>query len=278
MGKDNTLLLVGAAGAAYFLFIKPQMTAAAQQAAIPASPGTPYSGTPVPGSNTTNVIAPTTNYPYLTADAPLPLPAGFNQTYYLQYVYPAMLQMNGNVGSHDYVFTSDEANQYLANYVDIQEWIKSLPTNKTPLQHLVYHWQTYAVPEQRTFLPLWSANPSQWVPPPPAKHSGIFKDILMGVTAVAGVVITAAGTVVTLGTTTVPLGALTAAALTAESQIKGVQQVGFNGDDSLSDEECQILFTGSAVLIDILPFYNQANNKVVKQINNKLHLLLNQYS
>jgi hypothetical protein len=256
----NPLVVAGGLAAAYFLFIKPT---------VPATPSTVPLSTVPPAGTTTE---PLTSYPYLINGAPLPMPSVFNQAYYLTYIYPAMIAQNSNVSNPAYTLSQTDAINYLANYTDVSQWANNASAqgggrHDTPYQAAVYHWHTYGVPEQRTFLPLPWTNPAQWVPAPVKTGSSVFGDVLKGLTVVGAGVLEVASA----GTLTPVVAPTAALALSAESSIKGTCPVP-------SDDELQILFTGAWVLTNILPYYNQTNKKVVKQINNTLHSLLNQYA
>jgi hypothetical protein len=265
MGKSiSPVLLMGGGLAAYLLLSNKSSPGGA-------SPVTSLLSNLTGGGSVAPVNSgPQTTYPYLITGAPLPIPDSFSQSYYINEIYPAMYAVNSNVKNPAYTLTQAEASQYETNYTDLQGWLRSFKSG-TPYQHLVYHWHTYGVPDQRTFLPLPWANPAQWVPPPPNTKSsgGIFSDILKAVTVIGGgVAIVASG-----GALAPVVGPATSLALTAEGQIHGV-----NSAVAPNDAELEILFTGGAIWAQIAPFYNQADQARVKAVNNQLYYLLNRFS
>lgn len=266
--SDKTLIYVGVGAAAYFLVIKPALSGSSTSGSSLLSSLLP-SATP----SNTGAASPAllTTYPYLVANAP-PIPTAYDDSYYKNYIYPAMLAADGNVGQPKYTISQDEANNYGANYTDVAQWANNTgpeggARHQTPLQAYQYHWHTYGVPEQRTFLPLPWNDPANWVPPPPSPKSGLFKGILIAVTAVAAGVVE----VVSVGTLTPVVAPAAAAAITAESQINGA-------NDALSNEEIAILLSGAYIINEILPFYNQAQPTAVRAINAVLQPLLAEYA
>jgi len=255
----------------------------ASGATVYSAPGTPQSlttATPLtagPWTNTAAISAGNpTGYIYLVNGAPLPIPSGYDSSYYATYIYPAMVQANGNVGSKDFVFPNGSgfADQYLANYVDVQQWLASfkipLPMGERQHNQLVYHWQTYGAIEQRTFLPLPWQYPVNWVPPPPKVESGLDK-----VLTVALQVATEVGGVVASPVTGGASVYAAQVAVAAESQIKGVNEP---VDYGLNDTEIECVITGAAVANQILPLFANVAPNMVNAIYDKMASIVNSYN
>lgn len=180
------------------------------------------------------------------------VPATFNKSYYLAYQYPAMLAANPNVGNPNYTLTQAEASQYLANYLDLQQFFQNNAPgfNGVPksdvLASLQYHWKVFGVPEQRTFLPLMPQSNVPYVyPPVPAKpvSSGGFLSVLGDIAKIAAPVVA----------------------------ILGID------DRRLNAQEVEVLVSGSAIIKNILPFYLNSDKQLVTLIDNKVNELLTQY-
>lgn len=218
---------------------------------------------------------PGTTYPYLTSNAPA-LPAAYNNAYYLNYIRPAMIAANSNVANPGYTLTQSDANVYMNNYVDVAQWannattLKQNVTKHTVLGALQYHWHTYGVPDQRSFLPLPWIDPQQWVPPPQNTKSsggGIFGSILKAVTVIGGGILEVASA----GALTPIVAPATAAALQLEGQIHGPI-------NQLNDAEIDLIVTSGLVIKKILPFYLQVAPELVDSIEFRLDDLISKYA
>jgi hypothetical protein len=281
MKISSTTIAIGGV-AAYFLFIKPAMDGTASPATsilntiIPGSVPTP-TVTNAPVTSAGNTTSSGTTYPYLVPGAP-PLPAAFDKGYYLSYILPAMVQANPNVRNANYTLNATDLANYSDNYLDVTQWANTgCPQgggcHMNFDQALQFHWTTYGPGDNRTFLPLPWNDMNAWAPAPiiaaPKKSSGLFKGILQAVTAIGAGVLE----VGSAGALTPVVAPAAAAALSAESKING-----FTILPKLNDAEKEVLLTGSAIIIDILPFYNQSQPKAVRVINAKLHNLLSEYA
>ena len=203
--------------------------------------------------NTTASAAASAAYPYLVTGAPA-LPSSYSQAYYLSYIYPAMVKANPNVTNPSYTLTSGDAAQYMANYQDVSTWanlsstINSKQAGGTVLGALQYHWHTYGVPQQRTFLWLNPPDTAAYVPaqsnPNSSGSSSTFSDILSTAGTVASYAIALAG-----------------------PQNQG----------SLNDLDIETIVTASAVIKNILPFYKNSNNSFVVSFDNELDQILTRY-
>lgn len=180
-----------------------------------------------------------------TSNAPA-APAVFSTAYYLQYQYPAMLAANPNIGNPSYTLTPAEANQYLSNYLDIAQWAgtvvpKQFPTTQAAAQ---YHWKTYGVAEKRTFLPLIPQDRSTYTP---AQSNGNTS----GGGDWVGEALQIAGTVAAFFGTT---------------------------DLLLNNKEAEVVITGSAVAMGILPFYYNQPGSLALNIDDRLNTIVKQYT
>lgn len=247
----KTLLIGGAAVAGYFLFVAPGGAAPFNFGTGTAAANNPASGA-VPTTYGINTAGGVANY-------------------------AALAQANPNLLNPNYHMTLPEAQQYLSNYLDLQQglpgWVNhkvnGVTTRSLP-EAAQLHWTIYGCAEKRIFLPLQPPSIKPYVPPPAnpkSSGSGVFGTLLKAVTIAAGGVITVA----TGGAAAPLVAAGESAALTAESAIHGTS-------DLLNDAECQILFQGAAILNDVLPIYGAADPVLVATINNRLNELLTQYS
>lgn len=232
----DTLLIVGGVGVAAYLLLSGK-----------SAPGTSIVSTlqnvassVLPGSGTT--------YPYLIPGAP-GLPAAYNQAYYLTYIRPAMLAANGNINNPGYTLSQTDANNYLANYTDINEWahsasvLKESQTGGTVLGAAQFHWHNNGVAEQRTFLPLPWNDPTQWVPPPVNNKSSGSGSTLSTIAEVAGIA----------------------------AMFVGPEPV-------LNDTEINLVITSAAIIKKILPFYLEVEPDLVDSVSFKLDNLIAQYA
>lgn len=190
-----------AAGAGLFLYAKSKTTSlSSTQTGAGNNPSTGTSGSESTTSVTTSNGG--TVYPYVTSGAP-DFPSVYNQQYYLQYIYPNMQKANPNILNPNYTLTANDAAQYILNYDNVNTWA-NLPSTLNSSQVSAqgggilgacrYHWKTYGVPQQRTFLWLYPPDTTAYVAPPGKSSSGsIFSTILSDVASVAGAAISLAG-------------------------------------------------------------------------------------
>lgn len=219
MAKNNTMLYLGGAGVLAYLLLKPKT----------ATVVTPGGAITVPG-------------------APAP-PASYSDAYYLAYQYPAMVAANPNITNPNYTLTASEANQYMQNYLELQQWLPtvvphSFPNNQAALQ---FHWKTYGVAQKYTFLPLIPPKNANWVhPPTTASSSGGGFPWSTVLTTAATVAIAIIG--------------------------PGPQQI-----RRLNDAEIDLIINGSAIAKHIVPLYAQADHKLAVAIDNKINELITDY-
>lgn len=185
--------------------------------------------------------------PYLVPGAPA-LPAAYNQAYYLNYEYPAIVGYNPNVTNPNYVLTAADAQAYYSNYLDIQQWAASVVPSKFPnLQSaLQYHWNVYGVPDKRSFVAFVPPDNANWVPPPVNNNSSgssfLFSSILGDVASVA------------------------------------VAFAGPQNTDRLNDLDLELLFNGSAIARAVVPMYAQTSHDQAVAIFEKINDVLTDYS
>lgn len=178
---------------------------------------------------------------------------GGNGSYYTCSNYAALLAADPNLGNPNYIMTPAQVNQYMANYADIREampsWVGHKYGNGAPApnppqnvqQAAQTHWWMGGCAQKRIFYPLTPTSPALEVPPP-ANGSG-------------------------------SSGSWVGTAL----QVAGTVAAFLGNPDNLNDGEIQCLFTGGAVLTDILPFYKMNNNAAVTTAQNRLTNLLLMY-
>lgn len=177
----------------------------------------------------------------ITSGAP-PVPSTYNQAYYDQYEYPAMVAANPNIQNPNYQMTYAEAMQYKANYLEIQDWLPSVdkhdfPTDQSALQ---YHWHTFGVAQRYSFMPFIPPKNAHWVAPPANSNSS-------GGSSWVGTALSIAGTI-----------------------------IGFFGtDEKLNDKEVEVVLTGAAVASRVLPFFN---SQLSAQAGERLASIVSEYS
>jgi len=257
--KNNSLLILAGVGVgAYFLLNGSSASAAVPSvAASSLAPGTPA---PLIGQNLGFV--------------------GGNNNFVAN--YSQLLAADPNLANPNYQLNPLQAQQYLNNYQDLQTglptWIDG-KTIKTLAQAIQQHWTKFGAAEKRIYYPLQPASTVPYVPPPPHPKStggSIWKSIAIAATvlggAVATVVTAGAAAPAAVAATSALISAGTAAATTIENAaIKGT-------NPALNDSEIELLFTGAAILKEILPLYQSADPAFVDAINLKLNSLLNQYA
>lgn len=236
MAKSNTLLYVGLAGAAYLL-LKPKTT----------TPVLTSSGYPVvksPGTSMTNPGQTSANVP-----AGVDPNALISSTSGLTYgQYAAAQAQNSNIGNPNYNLTDAEAQQYMNNYIDLQQalpyWQKAHVYN-TAVEAGRGHWKSNGAAEKRSFLPMTENTAHIYVPAPENSNtsgSGGGKSFISSALGIAGSIISLFGTVVPV----------------------------------LSDYEAEVLITGSAIAKDILPMFR--NSHLYPAASDRMNDLLTQYT
>lgn len=251
MSKEiSPLILLGGAAAAYFLFFKPATTTTAPVTTVSYLPG---STTPI------YTTVPATTIP--TTGAAVPTAYGINSgvkggngSFYLCSNYAQLAAANPNLNNPNYTMSAAEASQYLANYSDLQTaipaWIGHKMINGTTPKNIQQasqcHWNEYGCAEKRIFLPLTPPSTAAYIPPPATSASG------------GGSFLSSA-----LGVVTAVLPY--AAALLGETP-------------KLNDTDLQLVFTGGAVINDILPLFAANDPILVGDIQTRLTSVLKQYS
>ena len=161
--------------------------------------------------------------------------------------YNTLIQADPNLSNPNYQLSPSEAQQYAANYADISQGVATWPGGLSQ-KNLQKHWTLYGCAQKRIFLPL--------VPPSAAPYVATVqnnpKSSGGGGSSWVGPAITTAGMIVVA--------------------LLGVD------DTKLNNAECQLLFTGSAIMKDILPFYALSNRIAVNEIQGRLDDLLTQYA
>lgn len=234
---DKTLLYIGGAVAlvgGYILYENSQ-TPAAAAAATPA--------TAAPGT------APASLASLAVPGAPA-APASYNDQYYKTYQYPAILAAYPQVGNPNYVLTPTDAQNYLNNYLELQQWVPTVVGSGKKYSNaqaaLQWHWKTYGVPYQYSFIPFTPPKNANYVPAPAvAKSSGsssTFDDILKGVGTAVTVVASLAGP-----------------------------------GDGLNDTQLVLLLNGGGVLKNILPLYANDDRQHVMAIEQAFDSVINGY-
>lgn len=180
---DKTLLYVGGAAAAYFLFLKPGAAASAL----------------LPGSTTATVPAVTNPASMVGINSGI---RGGNGSFYLCSNYAQLAAADPNLMNPNYQMTAAQVNVYLSNYLDLQQglpgWIgqKDLRGIKSSTlnQCAQEHWSIYGCAEKRIFYPMQPVSSAAYIPPPPApKSSGGGSSFLSTALSIAGSVVALLG-------------------------------------------------------------------------------------
>jgi len=241
----NPWILVGGAAAIYFL-------------TRPASaPGT------VPSTGITSIIPGLNNVipgSGATSAANVGVNSGVkggNGSFYTVANYAALLAANPNLGNPNYQMTDAEAQQYLANYSDLQTglptWIGHPDVGGNTVTSLNQaareHWKYYGCAEKRIYLPLQPPSTAAFIPPPvnnQAKSGGGSSWIGSAISTVGSIALALLGN----QSASVPV---------------------------LNDGEVNVLVTGAAIVKKILPFYLQVAPDLVHSIENNIDAALSQY-
>lgn len=178
---------------------------------------------------------------------------GGNGSFYLCSNYAALLSANPNLGNPSYILSPAENSQYLANYSDLQTglptWVGQKDNRGITVgslsQAVQEHWSIYGCAEKRIFLPMQPPSTAAFIPPPANPKSSGGSSTLSTV----------------LGTAVSVLGLL----------------LGEDEGQRLNDKDLELLFTGSKVVFDILPFYVTVDPKNSGLIGDKLTEVLNDY-
>lgn len=235
-GNNNLLVYGGVAVVGIYLLSKSSTSAAV-----------------VPGASTVpgQTLTPGQTYPYVILANHPAVPATWNYPYYLQYIYPAMLQANPNVGNPGYQLSQAELSQYAANYSDLRGWLNTgiIPhpfadTNAA----LQSHWTHNGVAEKRTFMPFLPTTTAGYITPPANAN--------------------------TSGSSSSSSGWLTALEVAGEVVIAVAGPV--NTGPLLNDYEADILICGGCIAKNILPFYYKDSLAMASE--DKLDALLTQYT
>lgn len=237
----SPLVLIGGGLAAYFLFLKPNSPPAAPVNYIP--------GTTVPVPGTTSLPATTTTVAYGINSGI----KGGNGSFYTCSNYSQLLALFPNLGNPNYQMSAAENQQYLSNYQDLQtglpSWIGHKQLNGVTPQNIQQaaqtHWTTYGCAEKRIYKPLVPPSTASYIPPPTNTASSGSGSFLSSALSVVGTVLPYA------------------AALLGETE-------------KLNNADLQLLFSGGAILKDILPLYYTSDPQAAS-IENRLETILKQY-
>ncbi len=195
------------------------------------------------------VVVPGTTAP-ATGSGTIPAPpVTYNETYYKTYQYPALVKANPELLNPNHQLTSTEANDYLNNYLELQQWAPSVigkqPNINSMQQAMQYHWTHYGVAQQYSYVPFTPPKNAQWVQAPPNPNSS----------GSGGGVLSTLGTVASIA-----------------AMFIGVD------DRILSDEEIEILITMAPVTRDVIKFYLNTDKTIVHSIDKRLSELVGAYA
>lgn len=235
---DHKILIIGAAGlAAYYFFFR--TPTGVTTATATAAPA----GTTVPGA-----VVPTT---VAVNSSSIPVNYGINAGYTSNGLsslpvsnYAAITAANPNQANPNYQLSQSELLQYENNYLDIAQGVATWPGGLSNA-NLQKHWTLYGAPQQRVFCPIVPPYVAKYVPPPVVPKSS------------------SSGSWVS---TALQVGGSVAVAL-----------LGTEDTQPLTDGDLQLLFTGTAVIKDLLPFFNSSSIGTVNYINTKIDNTLAQY-
>lgn len=190
-------------------------------------------GTAAPG---TSILSTGGSYPYLILPGHPAVPSAWNYQYYLQWIYPAMIAANPNVANPNYQLSQAELNQYLQNYSDLRGWLPTAVPHLFPNQNaaLQFHWAHSGPTESRTFLPFLPTTTAPYTPPPANPNSSGGTPWYTTALSVAGSLIALAG---------------------RDDFQDAIQSTELLAAPRLNDWECEVLISGSAIGLEILPFY-----------------------
>lgn len=232
------LLLLGGAGAFYFVTKDSTTNSTTSTTAKAAAVANP-----------TAIVS--SAYPFLVAGAP-PLPSTWQGTnassnqYYLSYIYPAMVAYDANMTNANYTLTTNEANQYMSNYLDIYQYVNAPSTVKkygSAVAAAQNHWKVYGVAEKRTFLPLLPRSNVPFSGGSSSSSSGWLSDIVPVLTDAVEVVASVAG-----------------------PSISGINESGI-----------VLIMESSAITKKMLPFFANVDPNAVALINNNINSVLTRY-
>lgn len=183
---------------------------------------------------------------------------GGNGSFYTCANWQQLAAQYPNLTNPNYQMSAAENSQYLANYLDLQQampsWVGVKQVNGITPQNVnqaaQLHWQFYGCAEKRIFLPLQPPSNGAYIPPPANNKSSGSSSVL---SAALGVVGTAAPYLL---------------ALLGPGQ----------PDPKLSDADLQLLFTGGAILKDILPMFSTNDPLLTKKIDQHFTAALTPYT
>lgn len=248
--KQNTLLYIGGAGLLAYLYLTKSPNNSAPGIFSSVLPGVPQTVTPT------------------TAGAP-PTPTTFDKNYYLTYQYPAILAANPNIGNPNYRLTDSEANQYLANYLDLQQaWADPGNHNNpgwdranTPQDFARSHWRQWAIPDKRTFTLLVPSSTTTYNDPHTASNSGFFTSIGNFIAKNSSTLLSQGGNLLTNALKTAPAAAAIA---------------GINDTPTLSPKDRDTILNGSGIVLSIYEAYSAINQYKSDQAIQSVYNVLNQ--
>jgi len=150
---------------------------------------------------------------------------------------------NAGLSNPRYILSPENLNDYRNNYLDIKQgvddyWIQRFGSLNAALQN---HWENYGASQNRTFIPLYTPSTAPFVPPPENQSSS-------GGGSWVGTALKIATGIISL--------------------------IGVD-DQALNDGETEVLLTGSAVIYDILPMFD---DPLTDKIYNKMQILIPQYT
>lgn len=248
MAKKNDLIMYGAIGlGAYLLLGKKSSTGVT----LNTGSTVPKPGTVLTNPGQTNVGGYNISIPNGVDPNARIYPAGGTFANTITYgQYAVAQQLNPNNGNPNYTLTDSEAQQYLQNYLDLQQglpaWVGHVPGINTLNDAARDHWKKYGAAEKRIFTVLTPPSTVAFIPAPPnpntSTSSGGGKSWISSALGIAGSIISL-----------------------------------FGADDPiLNDYEAEILITGSAILSDILPMFS--HDPLYPGIRAKSTELLEQYT
>lgn len=171
--------------------------------------------------------------------------------------YAQLAQAVPNLLNPNYQMSAGENAQYLGNYLDLQQglqtWIGHKQLNGVKPVNMAQaaqcHWTVYGCAEKRIFLPLQPPSNVPYTPPPANPKSGSGSAIL--------------STALGIATKAAPL----LLALLGPGE----------PDPKLNDGELQLLFTGGAILKDLLPMFMTNDGQLATGIDQHFTALLTPY-
>lgn len=263
MADSNKLLIYGGLAVGAFLLLKGNGATGVTSLVSTLLPGQPAETAP-------NLAQP------VIPGAPILQPPVFNANYYLQYQYPALLQINPNLANSNYQLNAQDVQNYYNNYLELQQWYANEAQKQfgSMQKAMQYHWSHFGVPYEYSFVPFTPPKNAQWIPPPPNPKSsggGLLRTIVQAATTIGGGVLTVATG-----------GALAPIIVPATAALVNVEGAAIHGNDSetvvLNDMEINVINTSAAIIKKILPFYLNSRKTLVDSINLKLDNIIATYA